>query len=124
MIFFLLQQCIFLYRAVYIDRVRKLSVIFPPLLSTVSVQSRTWAEEGILSILIRESLWFLYRGILDRGEKIVIDIRLSVVSVQRRKDWSVLIRLSLQRVGRGEKIVDLNHVVSVAFVQSFYLGRR
>ena len=95
MIFFLLQQCIFLYRAVYIDRVRKLSVIFPPLLSTVSVQSRTWAEEGILSILIRESLWFLYRGILDRGEKIVIDIRLSVVSVQRRKDWSVLIRLSL-----------------------------
>ena len=95
MIFFLLQQCIFLYRAVYIDRVRKLSVIFSPLLSTVSVQSRTWAEEGILSILIRESLWFLYRGILDRGEKIVIDIRLSVVSVQRRKDWSVLIRLSL-----------------------------
>ena len=79
----------------YIDRVRKLSVIFFPLLSTVSVQSRTWAEEGILSILIRESLWFLYRGILDRGEKIVIDIRLSVVSVQRRKDWSVLIRLSL-----------------------------
>ena len=95
MIFFLLQQCIFLYRAVYIDRVRKLSVIFFPLLSTVSVQSRTWAEEGNLSILIRESLWFLYRGILDRGEKIVIDIRLSVVSVQRRKDWSVLIRLSL-----------------------------
>lgn len=69
----------FLYRAMYIDRSEKIvSDFFPTLLSTVSVQS-----------------WFLYRRILDRGEKIVIDIRLSGVSVQRRKDWSVLIRLSL-----------------------------
>lgn len=70
---------LFLYRAMYIDRSEKIvSDFFPTLVSTVSVQS-----------------WFLYRRILDRGEKIVIDIRLSGVSVQRRKDWSVLIRLSL-----------------------------